>query len=132
MRAAASLAASVRALPWVIRAAAVPNSGMRPEQARDLESSCARWASAAVCALLARVVDALVLWTGVERGLLLLRAPDGRLVARAARNLARADLRGEQLALSQTLARRALERASRWWPSTPRASCRACTRASTR
>jgi transcriptional regulator with GAF, ATPase, and Fis domain len=55
------------------------------------------------------VVDAIVLWTGVERGLLLLKAPDDRLVPRAARNLARADLRGEQMSLSQTLARRALE-----------------------
>ena len=51
----------------------------------------------------------MMLWTGVERGLLLLRAPDGRLVPRAARNLAGHDLSGEQLALSQTIARRALE-----------------------
>ena len=29
------------------------------------------------------VLDTLVLWTGVERGLLLLRAPDGRLVPHA-------------------------------------------------
>jgi transcriptional regulator with GAF, ATPase, and Fis domain len=59
--------------------------------------------------LLEQVLDTLVLWTGVERGLLLLRAPDGRLVPRAARNLARHDLVGEQLALSQTIARRAIE-----------------------
>jgi serine/threonine-protein kinase PknK len=59
--------------------------------------------------LLAQVLDTLVLWTGVERGLLLLRAPDGRLVPRAARNLARHDLAGEQLALSQTIARRAID-----------------------
>ncbi len=59
--------------------------------------------------LLAQVLDTLVLWTGVERGLLLLRAPDGRLVPRAARNLARHDLVGEQLALSQTIARRAID-----------------------
>jgi transcriptional regulator with GAF, ATPase, and Fis domain len=59
--------------------------------------------------LLEQVLDAMVLWTGVERGLLLLRAPDGRLVPRAARNLARRDLTGEQLALSQTIARRAVE-----------------------
>jgi transcriptional regulator with GAF, ATPase, and Fis domain len=58
--------------------------------------------------LLAQVVDTMVLWTGVERGLLLLRAPDGRLVPRAARNLARQDLAGEQLALSTGLARRAM------------------------
>jgi serine/threonine-protein kinase PknK len=59
--------------------------------------------------LLDQVVDTMVLWSGVERGLLLLRAPDGRLVARAARNLARHDLRGDQLLLSQGIARRALE-----------------------
>jgi transcriptional regulator with GAF, ATPase, and Fis domain len=55
-------------------------------------------------------VDALVLWTGVERGLLLLRAPGGQLRPRAARNLLRSDLTHEQLALSRTLAERALER----------------------
>ncbi len=59
--------------------------------------------------LLEQVLDTMVIWTGVERGLLLLRAPDGRLVARAARNLARHDLVGDQLALSQTIARRAIE-----------------------
>jgi len=59
--------------------------------------------------LLEQVLDTMVLWTGVERGLLLLRAPDGRLVPRAARNLARSDITGDQLALSQTIARRAVE-----------------------
>ena len=59
--------------------------------------------------LLNQVLDALLLWTGVERGLLLLRAPDGSLVARAARNLARADLDDEQRALSHGIARKALE-----------------------
>jgi transcriptional regulator with GAF, ATPase, and Fis domain len=59
--------------------------------------------------LLQLVMDTMILWAGVERGLLLLRAPDGRLVPRAARNLARSDLVGEQLALSQTIARRAIE-----------------------
>ncbi|HEY1695092.1 MAG TPA: sigma 54-interacting transcriptional regulator [Polyangiaceae bacterium] len=59
--------------------------------------------------LLEQVLDTMVLWTGVERGLLLLRAPDGRLVPRAARNLARRDLTGDQLALSHTIARRAIE-----------------------
>lgn len=58
--------------------------------------------------LLDQVLDALVLWTGVERGLLLLRAPGRKLVPRAARNLARKDIVGEQLSLSQTLAERAL------------------------
>jgi transcriptional regulator with GAF, ATPase, and Fis domain/tetratricopeptide (TPR) repeat protein len=59
--------------------------------------------------LLEQVIDTMILWTGVERGLLLLRAPDGRLVPRAARNLARRDLTGQQLSLSQTIARRAME-----------------------
>jgi transcriptional regulator with GAF, ATPase, and Fis domain len=59
--------------------------------------------------LLLQVLDSMVLWVGVERGLLLLRAPNGKLVARAARNLAREDLRGEQLTLSMTLAKRAME-----------------------
>jgi serine/threonine-protein kinase PknK len=60
-------------------------------------------------ALLRQVVDALVLWTGVERGLLLLRGPGGLLRPRAARNLARSDLSGAQLSLSRSLAERALE-----------------------
>jgi serine/threonine-protein kinase PknK len=59
--------------------------------------------------LLEQVLDTMVLWTGVERGLLLLRAPDGGLVPRVARNLARRDLRGEQLSLSMGLAKRAME-----------------------
>ncbi len=59
--------------------------------------------------LLTQVLDSMVLWVGVERGLLLLRAPDGRLVPRAARNIGRSDLDGEQRALSMTLARRAME-----------------------
>lgn len=101
---------SVRSLPWVARAAAAPESGMRPEQARDLEALIHSLSERErLGPLLNRVVDAIVLWTGVERGLLLLKAPDDRLAPRAARNLARADLRGEQMTLSQTLARRALE-----------------------
>jgi transcriptional regulator with GAF, ATPase, and Fis domain len=65
--------------------------------------------------LLRQVVDGLVLWVGAERGLLLLRAPGEaapgvpRLVPRVARGLLREDLRGDQLALSRTLAIRALE-----------------------
>jgi serine/threonine-protein kinase PknK len=59
--------------------------------------------------LLEQVLDTMILWTGAERGLVLLRAPDGRLIPRAARTLAGKDLTGEQLALSQTIARRAIE-----------------------
>ncbi len=102
------LRAAVQALPWVTRAAAAPESVLRPEQARDLEVLIRSLGDRERLApLLNRIVDALVLWTGVERGLLLLRAPDGRLVPRAARNLARADLAGEQMVLSQSLAQRA-------------------------
>jgi serine/threonine-protein kinase PknK len=109
-RAPPELAAAVRALPWVARAAAAPESVLRPEQARDLEALIRSLGDRErLGPLLDRIVDALVLWTGVERGLLLLRAPGGRLVPRAARNLARADLAGEQMALSQSLAQRALE-----------------------
>jgi transcriptional regulator with GAF, ATPase, and Fis domain len=109
-RAPPELLGSVRALDWVARATSAPSEVMRPEQARDLETVVRLLGERErLGPLLVRVVDALVLWTGVERGLLLLRAPDGRLVPRAARNLARRDLDPEQLALSQTLARRALE-----------------------
>src|SRR5690606_4259279 len=58
--------------------------------------------------LLVRILDALVTWTGVERGLLLLRAPGGKLKVRAARNLHKRDLHGHQLALSRSLAQKAL------------------------
>ncbi|MBK6696941.1 MAG: sigma 54-interacting transcriptional regulator [Myxococcales bacterium] len=56
-----------------------------------------------------QVLDALLSWTGVERGVLMALAPDGSLVPRAARNLARRDLVGDQRALSLGLARRALD-----------------------
>lgn len=108
-RSPAHLTASIRALPWVANAAIVPQEGLHHEQARELERLIAALSERdRLRPLLERVVDALVLWTGVERGLLLLRAGD-RLVPRAARNLARADLRGEQITLSHTLAQRALE-----------------------
>jgi transcriptional regulator with GAF, ATPase, and Fis domain len=109
-RAPPELVGAIRALDWIARAMAAPADAMRPEQAHDLETVVRMLGDRErLGPLLIRVVDALVLWTGVERGLLLLRAPDGRLVPRAARNLARRDLGPEQLALSQTLAQRALE-----------------------
>jgi transcriptional regulator with GAF, ATPase, and Fis domain len=109
-RAPPELRDAVRALDWVARASATDSKAFPPEQARDLERLIGSLGERErLGALLGRVVDALVLWAGVERGLLLLRAPDGRLVPRAARNLARADLTGEQLSLSQTLARRAMD-----------------------
>ena len=59
-------------------------------------------------ALLDQTLDLLLLWTRVERGLLLLRAPGQKLVVRAARNLDRRDLSPEQRALSFSMAERAL------------------------
>jgi serine/threonine-protein kinase PknK len=84
--------------------------GLAPAQLAQLESIVRALASRdRLRPLLDQVLDTMVLWSGVERGLLLLKAPDGRLVPRAARNLARRDLTGEQLALSQGIAHRALE-----------------------
>jgi transcriptional regulator with GAF, ATPase, and Fis domain len=95
----------------------VSDLGLAPAQI-DLLSSIARGLRdrTSLGDLLRQVVDGLVLWVGVERGLLLLRASDpsvpggARLVPRVARGLSRDDLRGEQLALSTSLAARALER----------------------
>ena len=56
-------------------------------------------------------LDAMVLWSGVERGILLLPAPDGTLKIRAARNIAREDLRGgETRRLSMSMAARAFDK----------------------
>ncbi len=105
-----ALRESVAGLPWVAGARAPADAGVAREQVADVETLVrALGARERLRPLLDAALDALVLWTGVERGLLLLSAPGGRLVPRAARNLARADLVGEQLALSQSLARRALE-----------------------
>ena len=103
--------ASLVAIPWA-RASAVDlgDVAFAPAQVAQLESIVRSLSGRErLRPLLEQVLDTLVLWTGVERGLLLLRAPDGKLVPRAARNLARHDLQGEQLALSQTIARRAIE-----------------------
>jgi serine/threonine-protein kinase PknK len=87
-----------------------PDQGISPGQIAQFESIVRSLGGRdRLRPLLEQVLDAMILWSGVERGLLLLRAPDDRLVARAARNLARDDLRGEQLALSQGIARRAME-----------------------
>lgn len=59
-------------------------------------------------ALLDQVLDMLLLWTGVERGLILLRAPGDQLAIRAGRNLDRRDLSPEQRTLSLSMARRAM------------------------
>jgi serine/threonine-protein kinase PknK len=105
------LRASVRRLPWVRGIApGEPTTKLGGEQLRDLERVLAAFNERdGLRALLVRVVDALVLWTGVERGLLLLKTPSGGLAPRAARNLARHDLTPEQRQLSNTLAERALQ-----------------------
>ena len=59
--------------------------------------------------LLDRVLDALLVWTGAERGLLLLTTPGRKLTPRAARGIGRGALGKEQIAVSTSLAQRALD-----------------------
>jgi transcriptional regulator with GAF, ATPase, and Fis domain len=101
---------SVASLPWVKTAHAAEPPGVSAEQIADFETLVrALGTRDRLRPLLEQVLDSLILWTGVERGVLLLSAPDDKLVARVARNIARADLEGEQRRLSQSLARRAIE-----------------------
>jgi transcriptional regulator with GAF, ATPase, and Fis domain len=109
-RAPPELTVSVRGLDWVRAAEIGDSSEIVPEQIADVEALVRGLSQRdRLRPLLRQVVDALVLWTGVERGLLLLRAPGGKLKPRAARNLRRTDLGPEQMALSQSLAKRALD-----------------------
>jgi serine/threonine-protein kinase PknK len=114
-RTPASLVAGLDALSWARPALAggggeTEDHALAPAQVAQLESIVrALGTRDRLKPLLEQVLDTMVLWSGVERGLLLLPAPDGRLVARAARNLARRDLTGDQLVLSQSIARRAIE-----------------------
>ena len=100
--------ASLLGQPWVqeIRLAAEGSGGDRIEAALHLVRALS--GRDRLRPLLEQIVDALISWTGVERGLLLAPAPGGKLVPRVARNLDRGRLAPEQLALSTTLARRAL------------------------
>ncbi len=108
-RSSPELAAQVRLLPWVRLADGGQSSAFSPEQLADVDRLVrALGRRDRLRPLFEQVVDALVLWTGVERGLLLLRAPGGRLRPRAGRNLQRTDLVGAQLELSHSLAARAL------------------------
>jgi serine/threonine-protein kinase PknK len=103
------LAASLELAPWTLGLDAPATLHVAPEQVRDVDTLVRALTNrTSLRALLNQVLDALVLWTSVERGLLLLTAPGGRLVPRAARNLLRADLRGPQLELSYSLAERAI------------------------
>ncbi|HTQ03594.1 MAG TPA: sigma 54-interacting transcriptional regulator, partial [Polyangiaceae bacterium] len=110
-RAPEGLRAAIASVPWVrIADAAGLGDELSAQQVGDVEALVrALGRRDRLRSLLRQVVDALVLWTGVERGLLLLRAPGDRLLPRAARNLARSDLAGPQLELSRSLAERALE-----------------------
>jgi serine/threonine-protein kinase PknK len=104
-----ALSAQVRGLSWVRVGDSSGGSGFSAEQLADVDRLVrALGRRDRLRPLLEQIVDALVLWTGVERGLLLLRAPGGRLRPRAGRNLLRADLTGAQLSLSHSLAERAL------------------------
>ena len=101
---------SVLALPWVREARALESTGVSVEQLADIEALVRALGSRdRLRPLLEQVLDSLILWTGVERGVLLLVAPGGKLVPRVGRNLDREDLRGEQLELSRSLAQRAME-----------------------
>lgn len=106
----AELRTPLVAREWVKALRAPSMSLLRPEQVADIETlvrALGRWEQ--LRPLLVQVLDALVLWTGVERGLMLLVAPGGKLQARVGRNIGRSDLVGHQLELSSSLALRALE-----------------------
>lgn len=108
-----TLAQAASAAPWTRRHAATLATAMGGEQALDLGKLVRSLGERDnLQTLLDRVVDVLLLWTGAERGLLLLKSPNGTLVPRSARNLSKADLRGEQLTVSTSLAHRALETAA--------------------
>lgn len=109
-RAPPELRTSLAGLGWIASLQRPAHGVLVPEQLSDVEALLRTLSRRdRLRPLLDQVLDALVLWTGVERGLLLLRAPRGRLVARAARNLAREDLVGHQRELSYSLAEKALE-----------------------
>lgn len=104
-----ALRESIAALPWVRDARGLGAPSVSAEQIVEFERLIRALGSReALRPLLEQVLDALILWTGVERGLLLLAAPGGKLVPRVARNLQRKDLEGEQRHLSRSLAERAL------------------------
>src|SRR5262249_54305594 len=90
------LRASLLAVPWIAEGAEAEVEGAVSTAQVGEALSLVRALSSRerLRPLLDQVLDALILWTGVERGLLLMPAPDGRLVPRSARNLSRDDLRG--------------------------------------
>lgn len=102
---------TARRLPWVLEAhgrrLGAHSSSAQLADVESLLRSLGR--RDGFRGLLKQVLDMLLLWTEVERGLLLLRAPGGKLVVRAARNLDRRDLSEEQRRLSLTMAERAVQ-----------------------
>ena len=107
------LAEAARGCPWLSRPGATVAAGapaIAREQALDLQQLVRALSDRSdLGALLDRVVDVLLLWTRAERGLLLLKeGTDGKLSARSARNIRHDDLHDEQLAVSTSLAERAI------------------------
>ena len=125
---------SLAAVTWARTSAAVASDvEFAPAQVAQLESIVrALSGRERLRPLLEQVLDTLVLWTGVERGLLLLRAPDGRLVPRAAATW----LAGTSPGAADPSPRRSpgarSTRATPWWPRTRSRRSATCTRACTR
>jgi len=109
-RAPAAYRASIDTLDWAQRSES-RDLELAPAQIAQLETIVRAFGGRdRLRPLFEQALDAMLLWSGVERGLLLLRTRDGKLVPRAARNLAHEDLSGEQLALSHGIALQALEK----------------------
>ncbi|MBW2456103.1 MAG: sigma 54-interacting transcriptional regulator, partial [Deltaproteobacteria bacterium] len=104
------LAEPARACRWLGRHPAGETAAVDVEQALDLEKLVRTLSERRnLRALLDQVIDVLLLWTGAERGLLLMSEAGGPLQPRSARNLGHDDLSGDQLTVSSSLAQRALE-----------------------
>ena len=101
--------ALVLELGWVKGVLNVSAGEFDPAQLADVEGLLRTFSQrSGLRDVLRHSLDLLLLWTGVERGLILLVAPEGRLSVRAARNLRRQDLNADQLELSRSMAQRAL------------------------
>lgn len=106
-----SMRANVQRVVWVDAVSGVPEApALHVDQIVDVVSLVRSLTTRDhLRPLLEQILDALISWTRVERGVLLLRAPNGRLVPRVARNIRRVDLHGEQLKLSTSLAHKAAD-----------------------
>lgn len=107
------LARAARSASWLTDRGAAELAPTTPSQTIDLQQLVrALGERDDLDVLLNRVLDLLLLWTGAERGLLLLSTRSGDLVPRATRHLSHRELHAEQLAVSMSLARRALTQGS--------------------